>query len=228
MNKDIIKKKRKKSEPDLYDILMDITILTETHSNYEIVLHKRKAKILNRYITKLQNNILSLKEENMEKDLKLIGIQENTESNMKEIIDKYYVDKQKVKDVIYKYIMEYEKEKEYRFTDDVEIEQEILKSIENEILEGYKMKEYEETKFNSLYGKMVTNKKEDVTKEYENMIHAFECDFSIAFNYGDYSIFDDLKHLYESKNKRLLNDTEKLQELCFGLRYGILKIYKVN
>lgn len=83
-------------------------------------------------------------------------------------------------------------------------------------------------KFNSLYGKMVTNKKEDVTKEYENMIHAFECDFSIAFNYGDYSIFDDLKHWYESKNKRLLNDTEKLQELCFGLRYGILKIYKVN
>lgn len=133
MNKDIIKKK---SEPDLYDILMDITILTETHSNYEIVLNKIKAKILNRYITKLQNNILSLKEENMEKDLKLIGIQENTESNMKEIIDKYYVDKQKVKDVIYKYIMEYEKEKEYRFTDDVEMEQEILISIENEILEG--------------------------------------------------------------------------------------------
>lgn len=83
-------------------------------------------------------------------------------------------------------------------------------------------------KFNSLYGKMVTSKKEDVTKEYENMIHAFECDFNIAFNYGDYSIFDDLKNLYESKNKRLLNDTEKLQELCFGLRYGTLRIYKIN
>ena len=45
------------------------------------------------------------------------------------------VSKQKVKDVIEKYFMEYEKEKEYRFTDDVETEQEILISIENEILE---------------------------------------------------------------------------------------------
>lgn len=45
------------------------------------------------------------------------------------------VSKQKVKDVIEKYFMEYEKEKEYRFTDDVEAEQEILISIENEILE---------------------------------------------------------------------------------------------
>lgn len=92
MNKDIIQKKRK-SEPELYSILMDINILTEMHSNCEIVLNKRNTKILNRYITKLQNNILSLKEE------------------------------------------KYEKEKKYRFTDDVEAEQEILISIENEILE---------------------------------------------------------------------------------------------
>lgn len=69
-------------------------------------------------------------------DLQIIGIKENIESNLKEIIDKYYVDKQKVKDVIEKYFMEYEKEKEYRFTDDVEAEQEILIDIEKEILEG--------------------------------------------------------------------------------------------
>ena len=68
----------------------------------------------------------------------------------------------------------------------------------------------------------------DVTKEYENMIHSFECDFAIAFNYGDYSIFDDLRRLYENNNKRLLEDTEKLKELCFLLRYGKVKIYKIK
>ena len=50
------------------------------------------------------------------------------------------------------------------------------------------------------------------------MIHAFECDFSIAFNYGDYSIFEDLRKLYEDKNERLINDTEKLKELCFFIK----------
>lgn len=68
------------------------------------------------------------------------------------------------------------------------------------------------------------NYNKDVTKKYENMIHAFECDFSIAFNYGDYKIFDDLKSLYESGNKRLLEDTKLLQELCFNLRYGKIKL----
>ena len=70
--------------------------------------------------------------------------------------------------------------------------------------------------------------RKDVTQDYENMIHAFECDFAIAFNYGDYKIFDDLKRLYESKNKRLLEDTEKLKELSFNLRYGICKIYQIK
>lgn len=69
---------------------------------------------------------------------------------------------------------------------------------------------------------------EDVTAEYENTIHSFECDFAIAFNYGDFQIFDDLKRLYESKNKRLLEDIEKLQELCFNLRYKKYKIYKIE
>ena len=60
------------------------------------------------------------------------------------------------------------------------------------------------------------------------MIHAFECDFNMAFNYGDYQIFDDLKRMYESKNKRLIEDTKKLQELCFGLRHGTIKINEVS
>ena len=59
------------------------------------------------------------------------------------------------------------------------------------------------------------------------MIYAFESDFNLAFNYGDYQIFDDLKRMYESKNKRLLKDTKKLQELSFGLRHGTIKIIKV-
>lgn len=84
---------------------------------------------------------------------------------------------------------------------------------------------FEKEQFETLKGELI---KTDVTKEYENMIHAFEGDFSIAFNYGDYAIFDDLRRLYENKNKRLIKDTEKLQELCFGLRYGIIKIYKIE
>lgn len=68
----------------------------------------------------------------------------------------------------------------------------------------------------------------DVTSVYEDMIHSFECDFSIAFNYGDFQIFDNLKRLYESKNKRLLEDIEKLQELCFNLRHKKYKIYKIE
>ena len=70
--------------------------------------------------------------------------------------------------------------------------------------------------------------RKDVTQDYENMIYAFEFDFSAAFNYGDYNIFDDLKRLYESKNKRLLEDTKKLQELSFNLRHGICKIYQID
>lgn len=92
-------------------------------------------------------------------------------------------------------------------------------SIRSEILET--LEEIEEF-FNSV------ELRKDVTQDYENMIHAFECDFSIAFNYGDYNIFDDLKRLYESKNKRLLEDTKKLLELCFNLRHGICKIYQIK
>lgn len=48
---------------------------------------------------------------------------------------KNYVDKFLVNKVINKYYMEYEKQKEYRFTDDVEEEQEILLQIRKEIIE---------------------------------------------------------------------------------------------
>ena len=64
----------------------------------------------------------------------------------------------------------------------------------------------------------------DVTKRYENMIEAFECDFNLPFDYNDFTMFDDLKRLIQNKNKRLVKDIELLQELSFGIRYGNLKI----
>ena len=68
------------------------------------------------------------------------------------------------------------------------------------------------------------DKQKDVTKKYENMIEAFECDFNLPFNYDDFTMFDDLKRLIRNKNKRLVKDIELLQELSFGIRYGNLKI----
>ena len=44
------------------------------------------------------------------------------------------VSKEKVNEVIEKYFKEYEKQKEYRFTDDVEDEQEILLQIKKELI----------------------------------------------------------------------------------------------
>ena len=68
------------------------------------------------------------------------------------------------------------------------------------------------------------DEQKDVTKRYENMIEAFECDFNLPFNYNDFTMFDDLKRLIQNKNKRLVKDIELLQELSFGIRYGNLKI----
>lgn len=67
-------------------------------------------------------------------------------------------------------------------------------------------------------------KRKDVTKKYENMIQAFECDFNLPFNYNDFTMFDDLKRLIQNKNERLVKDIELLQEFSFGIRYGNLKI----
>lgn len=67
-------------------------------------------------------------------------------------------------------------------------------------------------------------KQKDVTKKYENMIQAFECDFNLPFNYNDFTMFDDLRRLIQNKNERLVKDIELLQELSFGIRHGNLKI----
>jgi len=46
-----------------------------------------------------------------------------------------YIPKSKVREIIQKYYNEYEKEKEYRYTNDVEDEQRVLREIEKELLE---------------------------------------------------------------------------------------------
>ena len=86
-------------------------------------------------------------------------------------------------------------------------------------------KEQSSMKYYNLYKELEDKiKAKDVTKKYENMIEAFECDFNLPFNYNDFTMFDDLKRLIQNKNKRLVKDIELLQELAFGIRYGNLKI----
>lgn len=74
----------------------------------------------------------------------------------------------------------------------------------------------------------IDKNKNDVTYKFEKMIQAFECDFNLPFNYGDFTMFDDLRRLIENKNIRLCKDIELLQELSFGIRYGNLKIVEVK
>lgn len=65
-----------------------------------------KFAVMQQQINERDKRIKELEEENMEKDLEKIGIQQDTEANMKEIIEKYYtanekcIPRQKVKDVL--------------------------------------------------------------------------------------------------------------------------------
>ena len=98
------------------------------------------------------------------------------------------------------------------------------KEIE-ELNKSDESKEQSSMKYYNLYKELEDKiKAKDVTKKYENMIEAFECDFNLPFNYDDFTMFDDLKRLIRNKNKRLVKDIELLQELSFGIRYGNLKI----
>lgn len=68
----------------------------------------------------------------------------------------------------------------------------------------------------------------DVTNKYLNMIHAFECDFSIAKNYNEYGRIDTLKNLLINKDVRLLKDIELLEELSFNLRHKKIILMEVD
>ena len=64
------------------------------------------------------------------------------------------------------------------------------------------------------------------TDKYNNMISAFQCDFSLAKD--GYSNLGLLDKMIEEKNPSILQDIELLEELEIGLRYGRLKIIEVE
>lgn len=61
-----------------------------------------------------------------------------------------------------------------------------------------------------------------VTKRYNKMIEAFECDMVLARN-EEKSISE-----LDFKDPQLLNDIELLESLSYGLRYGNLEIVETN
>lgn len=61
-----------------------------------------------------------------------------------------------------------------------------------------------------------------VTKRYNKMIEAFECDMVLARN-EENSISE-----LDFKDPQLLNDIELLESLSYGLRYGNLEIVETN
>lgn len=87
---------------------------------------------MDRYLKEIINN-LEIKENYIDNEGCYIEYIETKELNK---IFNNVVSKQKVKDVIEKYFMEYEEEKQYRYTPEVEEEQEILIKIENEIIDN--------------------------------------------------------------------------------------------
>lgn len=86
---------------------------------------------MDRYLKEIINN-LEIKENYIDNEGCYIEYVETKELNK---IFNNVVSKQKVNEVIEKYFKEYEKQKEYKFTDDVEEEQEILLQIRKEIIE---------------------------------------------------------------------------------------------
>lgn len=67
----------------------------------------------------------------------------------------------------------------------------------------------------------------DVTSEYLDMIHSFECDFVLATDKeSDFSLSEIQEQIDKNLNLKLNNDIELLSEFCFNLRHGFLKIFK--
>lgn len=93
----------------------DIKILTEENSSY------KKEQAMQNILSEREQDkarIRELEEENMQKDLEKIGIEENIKADMKEIIERYYtaneecIPKQKVKDILNEIQEEYDKVQE--------------------------------------------------------------------------------------------------------------------
>ncbi len=69
----------------------------------------------------------------------------------------------------------------------------------------------------------------DVTERYIDMIHAFECDFSLASDrLCPFELSELQEQLYEESNSKLLDDIKLLEELSFDLRHNNLRIVTVK
>ena len=65
------------------------------------------------------------------------------------------------------------------------------------------------------------------TTKYNNMISAFQCDFSLARD--GYLKLSEIDYILDkSEGEELRNDIELLEELEMGLRYGKLAIIEVD
>lgn len=64
----------------------------------------------------------------------------------------------------------------------------------------------------------------DVTDRFIKMIEAFECDFVLAREKQTSLI--ELQTELQSKNEKLLKDISLLEDLSYGVRHGIIKIYE--
>ena len=66
------------------------TLLTVKHEIYFTLTDKVAIETVLQELEKRNNKIQELEEKNMQKDLEIIGVEEYTKANMKEIIEHYY------------------------------------------------------------------------------------------------------------------------------------------
>ena len=65
-------------------------------------------------------------------------------------------------------------------------------------------------------------KYKDVTEDFVYMIDAFSCDFDLALKNKLWELNKEI----ENKNQRLLHDIDKLCELSYYMRHGVIKLIK--
>lgn len=64
----------------------------------------------------------------------------------------------------------------------------------------------------------------DVTKDFLHAIDALSCDFDLAID--DENVLLDLNKKIKNKDKRLLQDIDRLCALSFYMRHGKIKLIK--
>lgn len=69
-------------------------------------------------------------------------------------------------------------------------------------------------------------KYKDVTEDFVHMIDSFSCDFDLAVQ-NENKLWELNKEI-ENKNKRLLSDIDKLCELSYYMRNGVIKLIKLE